>query len=148
MKSNKLHSADNRPPVLEELESSLLLSADIQGGIDLSPLESPVTPAERSDVQPPIVSRLAEDPRMRPIIAKFTVRLAEKLAAMETALATGDFDELARLTHWLKGTPGNVGFDAFTEPARELEQHVLANNADESKEGLAVLEALLARIVS
>jgi HPt (histidine-containing phosphotransfer) domain-containing protein len=67
---------------------------------------------------------------------------------MEGALETRDFDELARLAHWLKGAGGTVGFDAFTEPARELEQHVQAKSADKSKEAIAVLQALFARIVS
>ena len=33
-----------------------------------------------------------------------------------------DHAELADLAHWLKGAGGTVGFAAFTQPARELEQ--------------------------
>ena len=43
-----------------------------------------------------------------------------KLAAMRTALATGNLDELARLAHWLKGSGGTAGFHEFTDPAKEL----------------------------
>ena len=40
--------------------------------------------------------------------------------AMQAAWERKDLDELARLSHWLKGAGGTVGFDALTEPGKEV----------------------------
>ena len=52
----------------------------------------------------------------------FVEQLPAKLQAMQAALERRDLAELAALAHWLKGAGGTVGFDAFFEPARKLEQ--------------------------
>jgi HPt (histidine-containing phosphotransfer) domain-containing protein len=56
------------------------------------------------------------------IIAEFEERLREKLQAIHAASAQREYDELAQLAHWLKGSGGMAGFHQFTEPARELER--------------------------
>ncbi|HEY7164733.1 MAG TPA: ATP-binding protein [Candidatus Binatia bacterium] len=95
----------------------------------------------------PLVSRLAADnPRFQPIIEKFARRLNEQLEAMARAWNDKNFEELARLAHWLKGAGGTVGFDAFTEPAAELEQSAKAHNADHIDETIAGLRRLAGRI--
>jgi PAS domain S-box-containing protein len=102
-------------------------------------------PAEE---EPPLESRLlANNPRFRPIIEKFVVRLEEQLEAMERALEQRDFDELAGLAHWLKGAGGTVGFDAFTEPASNLEQLAKAQSGDEVADAIVELRRLASRIV-
>ncbi|MDX1434900.1 MAG: ATP-binding protein, partial [Gammaproteobacteria bacterium] len=79
---------------------------------------------------PPVVSRLAGGgPRIRATIAKFVVRLDEKLAEMDAAWSRRDLAELASLAHWLKGSGGTVGYDDFTEPAKNLE--MFAKNGQE-----------------
>ncbi len=70
----------------------------------------------------PIRSRLATNERFHRTIGRFVVKLHEKLEEMEELCRDGEFDELAKLAHWLKGSAGTVGFDVFTEPARELER--------------------------
>jgi HPt (histidine-containing phosphotransfer) domain-containing protein len=45
-----------------------------------------------------------------------------------------------RLAHWLAGAAGTVGYDAFTEPARELEAAAKALDSQAA-------EAALQRIV-
>jgi len=69
----------------------------------------------------PLVSRLADNPRFHPIIRIFAERLEVKLAEMDTAYVEKNYNELGGLAHWLKGAGGTVGFDMFTEPAKELE---------------------------
>lgn len=101
-----------------------------------------------SEEEPPLESRLlADNPRFRPIIEKFIVRLDEQLEAMETALEQKDFDELASLGHWLKGAGGTVGFDAFTEPASTLEQLAKAQSEEEVADAIVDLRLLASRIV-
>jgi PAS domain S-box-containing protein len=87
---------------------------------------------------PPIVSRLASNPRLRATIAKFVHRLHEKLEAMEASWEVGDLEELASLAHWLKGSAGTVGFDAFSGPAKTLE--ILAKEGKEAEIDGAIQE--------
>ena len=86
---------------------------------------SPLTPQVMSSDSPavsPVVSSLADsDTRFHAIIQRFVVRLEEQLGEIERAWGSRDFDQLASLAHWLKGSAGTVGFDAFTEPAQTLE---------------------------
>ncbi|MGI9324713.1 MAG: ATP-binding protein, partial [Pseudomonadales bacterium] len=48
-----------------------------------------------------LVSRFADDPRLRPIIEKFRIRLDERLALMREQLTKGNAKALADLAHWL-----------------------------------------------
>jgi HPt (histidine-containing phosphotransfer) domain-containing protein len=97
-------------------------------------------------IEEPLISRLADKPRLLPTIRKFTARLAEQLDAMDRALGARDFKELAGLAHWLKGAGGTVGYDAFTEPATELELHSRAGAESEVAKTLLRLRALERRI--
>lgn len=70
----------------------------------------------------PVHSTLPMDnPRFRAIVEKFIPKLNEQLVEFRGALSAGDFEELAKLSHWLKGSGGNVGFDGFTQLAASLE---------------------------
>ena len=75
-------------------------------------------------------------PRFATIVRKFVGRLAEQLDAMDEARANGDFARLAQLAHWLKGSGGNMGFDAFTAPARRLEQLARQEQTDEMESAI------------
>jgi CheY-like chemotaxis protein len=103
--------------------------------------QRPATPAATASAAPeaPLVSRLADKPRLVPAIRKFTARLGEQLAAMDQAWKTRNYTELAGLAHWLKGAGGTVGYDAFTEPAIELEQLAKSGSA-------AGVDAVLGRV--
>lgn len=93
------------------------------------------------------MSRLAGGgPRIRATIAKFAERLEEKLAEMDASWQRRDFDELAALAHWLKGSGGTVGFDAFTEPARRLEDLAKARREEGTQAVLDELRALARRL--
>ena len=71
----------------------------------------------------PIYSTLpVTSENIRELIARFIPRLAEKLGEMEAAIAQRDFEELAALAHWMKGSAGTVGFHPLTEPAKALEK--------------------------
>jgi PAS domain S-box-containing protein len=108
--------------------------------------EERMQPAPAADAGP-LVSRLANRPRLHSSIRKFTARLAQQLDAMDAARDAQDFEELAALAHWLKGAAGTVGYDAFTEPSAELEERIAARDAQGIAAGLALLRGLQARIV-
>jgi HPt (histidine-containing phosphotransfer) domain-containing protein len=56
-----------------------------------------------------------------PIVHKFLRRLHERLAEVRQLEARGDYREIANFAHWLRGSAGTVGYDAFSNPAAELE---------------------------
>ncbi len=76
------------------------------------------------------------------IIAEFESRLRQRLTAMRAAFEAGNRNELAFLTHWLKGSGGTAGFHEFTEPARELER--LLKTAADNDSIAEVLEEIAA----
>jgi PAS domain S-box-containing protein len=82
--------------------------------------------------QPPLVSSLPmDDPDFRRIVEGFIQRLREQAVAMREAWEIGDLEELVRLSHWLKGAGGTVGFDALTDPAKKLELLAKQKQVDE-----------------
>ena len=97
--------------------------------------------------EPPLISRLAGNPRLLPAVQKFSARLDGQLDAMDNAWRARDLTELAALAHWLKGAAGTVGYDAFTEPAVELEQVVKAGAEERIAGQLQLLRGLQRRIV-
>jgi PAS domain S-box-containing protein len=96
----------------------------------------------------PLVSRLASNPRFHATIEKFVCRLEEKLEAMQACWEARDFEELARLAHWLKGSAGTVGFDGFGGPAANLELLSKERKEGEIEAVLSELRSLADRIVA
>jgi HPt (histidine-containing phosphotransfer) domain-containing protein len=135
-----------------EIDELLGELRDLQGRLSLDGEAAPVTgqataPLERRARNGPIVSRLpASDPRYRKVILRFVERLGTQLDAMEAAWKANDYDELAKLAHWLKGSGGTVGFDDFTEPAKHLEQLAKAGQGDQVEEVIAELRDLAAAV--
>ncbi len=97
--------------------------------------------------EPAVQSRLAGDPRYRKTIARFVSRLDEKLEWMEVRLEAEEFEELAALAHWLKGSAAMVGFDAFVGPADTLEILAKEGKSESASAALRELHGLAARIV-
>ena len=95
----------------------------------------------------PILSRLAGKPRLGPVMRSFVERLTLQLATAETARQAGDSETLARFAHWLAGSAGTVGYDAFTEPARRLERCVGEGDIAGIAATLAQLHAMTGRVV-
>jgi PAS domain S-box-containing protein len=112
-----------------------------------NPMSTGKDQAQEDDRDTPIYSSLASNnERLRPIIAKFLVRLQEQLDAMNVAADNRQYDELAKLAHWLKGAGGTVGFKVFTEPAAKLEK-AARNSADgEIADLLATIKRLQKRL--
>ncbi len=124
-----------------DIDGIIQMSADLLGGQRVENTQPAHLPAAAVQAAPPpatgvqaqaqpgmtdnapLVSRLpANNPRFQAIIQKFVGRLDEQVRAMEQAWAERNYSELANLAHWLKGSGGTVGFDAFTKPAGALEK--------------------------
>jgi CheY-like chemotaxis protein len=89
-----------------------------------------------------------ELPKFQRIVDDFLAKLDGKLPQMHAALETGDWDPLAELAHWLKGSGGTVGFDCLTSPAAELEQHAKNQNAPAARRNMNDLCQLADRMSS
>jgi CheY-like chemotaxis protein/HPt (histidine-containing phosphotransfer) domain-containing protein len=100
-----------------------------------------------SGVAAPVVSRLADHPRLRAVVRKFAQQMPERMQAIEGAWDSRDFANLAALAHWLKGSGGTAGFDAFTAPAKTLEQLAKARSERQTGEVVADLRMLVEHIV-
>lgn len=85
-----------------------------------------------------IHSRYASNIRLSPIVCKFAGVLHEQLELAGAAQSSGDMEALARFGHWLAGTAGTVGYDAFTLPARELQ--TLAKRGDAQAAATALVQ--------
>ena len=77
------------------------------------------------------------------MISDFAERFDQKLDEFHAALSGGDFEELSKLAHWLKGTGGTIGFPVITEKAAVLEQLVLDNPETRLDEISAAIETLV-----
>ena len=108
---------------------------------------APIPAVAGSGVVAPVVSRLADHPRLRPVVRKFAQQMPERMQAIEEAWNTRDFQNLAALAHWLKGSGGTTGFDAFTAPAKTLEQMAKARSEQQAGEVVAELRQLVEHIV-
>ena len=116
-----------------------------------APKKEPAAPAPMPPSLPrpagPVVSRLAEHPRLGAVVRKFAQQMPERMDAMEAAWHSRDLEKLAGLAHWLKGSGGTAGFDAFTAPAKALEQLAKAKNEAQIPAALAELRQIVENIV-
>jgi CheY-like chemotaxis protein/HPt (histidine-containing phosphotransfer) domain-containing protein len=88
-----------------------------------------------------------DDPEFYDIVRGFIARMDTRLPQMREELMTGRFDDLAQSAHWLKGAGGTVGYDALTQPARNLIAAAHAGGADECIVCIEKIEAIRARMV-
>jgi CheY-like chemotaxis protein len=76
----------------------------------------------------------------------FVQHLLEKIDLMESAWQTEDFEELYELGHWLKGSGGSAGFDAFNSPGKQLESYAKAKDLVSVKKQIDEIRSMAGRI--
>lgn len=84
-----------------------------------------------------------EDAELMEIVEDFVEQARCKMTELLTAVRQQDFEVVAALAHWFKGSGGTCGFDQFRNPAARLEQ--AAKRGQESR--CASLASLLERLV-
>lgn len=104
--------------------------------------------SDSSDDSHLIYSRLAGSDKLAPVIEKFITRVGEQFLLMETANEASDFEELAGLAHWLKGSGGTVGFDQLSKPAKQLENNAIAGDQAACKRDLTNIHSIIKRLRS
>ena len=96
---------------------------------------------------PPVTSRLADHQRLKPTLLRFIEKLDVELQDMQRAAEAGEYATLSNQAHWLKGAAGTVGYDAFTEPAAELEKQARAGDQSSMLHQLSLIKELARKIV-
>ncbi|MGB5642108.1 MAG: ATP-binding protein [Gammaproteobacteria bacterium] len=129
--------------VLHDMRARVSLDSDIESAATTAPQ----TPRQAVPDSTPLFSRLpTNNPRAASIVERFVQRLSDQLDVMNDARARHDFAQIAEIAHWLKGTGGSAGFDAFTEPAEQLAEAALGNNEQGVDETIAILRGFANRI--
>lgn len=99
------------------------------------------------NLKPAIRSSLVgSSTKYRNLIERFVVRLEEQVGNIEVAASSEQYETLADLAHWLKGSAGSVGFHEFTEPAEELEKLAKTQNKPFISQKITEIKDLLLRI--
>lgn len=78
-------------------------------------MESKVETAKR------IYSSFGGDADLGELVEMFVEEMPERIAALEQAFASDDWESLQRTAHQLKGAGGSYGFDQLTPYAKSLE---------------------------
>ncbi|MCI0377998.1 MAG: Hpt domain-containing protein [Gemmataceae bacterium] len=70
----------------------------------------------------PLISDLADDMEMRDLLKEFTFGLIATCRRLEESLAAGNFAEVQRLAHQLRGSSGGHGYSPISQAAALLEE--------------------------
>jgi CheY-like chemotaxis protein len=142
-----------------DIDHMLGTLSDLLGGREVQVDPNPTAPLSSDPTSPdtmpqpdtnclPIESRLADNTRLRGIIASFVERMPAQVSEMRQAIEQHDHNALSNLAHWLKGSGGSVGFDDFTEPAKLLEDAAKAENWADIPTHFQQIENLSSRIIA
>lgn len=71
-----------------------------------------------------LVSTFATDPDMQELVGVFIEELGSHIDKIQSALSSGQLDEVRSIAHQLKGAGGGYGFMPITEAALTLETAV------------------------
>ena len=132
-------------PVDTDLLLEIMAATLNPKGAQSGPVNS--RPSETENFGGSLVSHLSTDnPVIAEIVEEFVELARERTSEMEQALAVQDMEELARLAHWLKGSGGTAGFDAFTKPAARLEALAKGEELDQVLGAVEELKQIVNRI--
>ncbi len=71
------------------------------------------------------------DPDLEDLIPDFMENRRNDVGVIEQLLHDGEFDEIRRLGHSMKGSGGGYGFNEITEIGKVIEEAALAHDVDE-----------------
>ena len=94
----------------------------------------------------PLYSSLGSDPDLGEIVTMFVDEMPGRIATIEAQAAAGDWDELRRTAHQLKGAAGSYGFDAISPVAAAVEAAIrLASSPEEIRDRVEILVGMCRR---
>lgn len=92
-------------------------------------------------ISDPLYSIFGGDPEMGELVEAFIDRVPARRRTLCELFAEGNWNELERVAHQLKGAAGSYGFDMLTDVAARLEQVV------KTRETHAVISQALEAVV-
>jgi len=90
--------------------------------------------------------RVRVDADLEELMPRFMANRREDAAAIENALAAGDFATIATLAHDLKGSGGGYGFDEITRIGNTLERAAKAGSRGDIQKSLDQLVRYLGQV--
>jgi HPt (histidine-containing phosphotransfer) domain-containing protein len=116
--------------------------------MEWSKMETMDALAFTTDSEQPIQSAFADDEIVTSLLSVFLEELRTHLAAMQAALASGDFACVARLAHKARGAAATYGYPHLSEELLQLEScaAVSAPDAEDVGRRVAALPSLVRRI--
>ncbi len=79
--------------------------------------------------QEAIYSSFGDDLELSELVELYVGEMPDRIAALEQALAAGDWEALRRNVHQMKGAAGSYGFDSLTQAAAEAETAIRQRRA-------------------
>ncbi len=98
--------------------------------------------------QKPVVSTLAEHPKLKTAVGDFVEKLDIEMAKLDILIQSKDLSGVAIVAHWLKGSAGTVGYHDFTEPAAKLEQSARSGELVQVEKHCKHIQRLVSALVS
>jgi len=132
------------PETVHQLPEQTPVTAKSASTVVSTPTEADKT--KEAEVESVYSTLPMDNPRFRGIVEKFIPRLEEQLIELRSALSEEDFDAMAKLAHWLKGSSGNVGFEGFTPLASALEASAEAQDTDQLKQDFRAVALYAGRV--
>jgi PAS domain S-box-containing protein len=96
----------------------------------------------------PVRSRLAGETRLGNTLRKFVARLQDRIVEAQAAVQARDAAAIAGFAHWLRGSAGSLGYDAFARPALELERAAKSGDTVQAARLFAEVRSLAGRVVA
>ena len=87
--------------------------------------------SQTSRTSPPLYSTLAEDPDLEAIVEMFVDEMPGRVDNLIRFLNSGDWEQLRRVAHQLKGAAGSYGFAPITSGAARLEDAIRQSRPEE-----------------
>ena len=132
-------------PIRQEFLLARILS--LITGEDVPCNSVPQIPS-RNDAGPLVSELPTEEPGFAELVREFIDRARDDVAELNQARSAGDFDQLARLAHRMKGSGGMAGFPIVTESARTLESCVKLRDINAIEASLSDLASLIDQLHS
>jgi len=105
-------------------------SAGLTGYLSKPVIRETLVELVNSLAEAPLVSSLADDPSMAPLIDGFVEGLHERVTEMSVAMESGDSEYLESLAHGLRAEAGSYGFQPITEEAARLQALIASGEGE------------------
>jgi HPt (histidine-containing phosphotransfer) domain-containing protein len=95
----------------------------------------------------PLYSSLAADPDLGEIVEMYVDEMPDRITALQEMLASGNWEELRRFAHQVKGAAGSYGFEPITPIAGTVEDSIRDEAPEEQvRQAAEELLAICARV--